>query len=207
MGDNFPVIADLGCGSGELARAALEQGIHFQKYIGCDLSPLMLENFYLQFPNSSELPKIELLAQDFDDFLLGATKIDLFLSSSALQWSRDLAWTLELLARQKSKVALFIFTSKTFKSLHAFLDSNSPLQSQENVEKLLFTFFEGTAQKLQKTLLFSDTQAFLAHLRGSGVMGGGVLDFKRAKRLLQYEGVLEYEGLLFIGESKLIIKD
>lgn len=206
-GQTFDTIIDLGCGSGELIRELVSHQIRFGFYTGCDISQAMLDCFYWKESKSTKSAQIRLIMQDFDSFLLQLPKADLYLSNSSLQWSQDIAHTFKLLADCGGRVALCVITSETFASLHSFLHTISPLQDVKNVQESFFDCFEGTSQILQKDLIFSHSRDLLNHLRRSGVMGGGVLDFKRAKSLLSYKGRLEYQGVILIGQSKKFLKE
>ncbi|WP_027326902.1 methyltransferase [Helicobacter pametensis] len=198
-GTYFGTILDLGCGSGEVLRQIHSHKIGFQEYIGCDLSQAMLDSFD---PDPSVQHHTTLLNSDFDTTLKLIKYADLIISSSALQWSPDLEHTLHLIAQYSSKIALSIMTSETLKTFHHFLDSTSPLPDPARILKSLEHFFDGEIKTLEITLSFQDNPSLIAHLRGTGIMGGGVLSYHQAKKILKYQGDLNYQSLLFVGKSK-----
>lgn len=197
LGLSHSSILDLGCGSGELLQALCTQNIAFDSYVGCDTSQAMLKNF-----KPLNAGNITLLNQDFNTCLAQHPNSTLICSSSALQWSKDIFQTLTLMAQSSANIAIAFMTSNTFSSFHRFLDSKSPLPDCENMQKLLLEFFEGKIEIIQKDLYFENNQFLIAHLRHTGVMGGGILGYKKAKKILDYHGVLEYQSLMFIGKSK-----
>lgn len=195
-GKSFLEVLDLGCGVGILPQALAEEGISIALYRGCDISPSMLKYF------QSPYPKSILLHQDFDQCLTEDYKPELIASSSALQWSSNLSHTFSLIAKHRSKVALSLMGSNTFRELHGFLGTKSPLMEVRNMRKLLLEFFSGEIEILHQELAFDSSDILISHLRNSGVMGGGVIGYKKAKKLLEYAGKLEYEGIFFLGCPK-----
>lgn len=195
-GKRFLSVLDLGCGSGILPQAMQQEGILLEDYKGCDISQAMLESFSSAYPTT-------LFCQDFDECLKQDHRVDLIISSSALQWSLDLSRTLSLIAKSQSKIALSFMSSNTFKELHAFLGTKSPLMEVQNMQELLLSFFDGEVKIVHQDFIFDHSSELISHLRNSGVIGGGVAGYKKAKRLLDYTGKLEYESLIFLGYSKL----
>lgn len=191
----FEHIAELGCGSGILLDNLLKNNVNFQSYIGCDSSEEML----LAFKQEG----IKKICIDFDAFLSNAKQsFSLVCSSSALQWSKNLDHTLGLISQKAKRVALGIIDCATFSSLHSFLQTSSPLLEFQNIKTLLLKYFCGDLEVVKMSLEFDNPQECIAHLRGSGVMGGGVLNFTQSKKLLSYQGVLEYESVIFVGKPK-----
>ncbi|RDU69434.1 methyltransferase domain-containing protein [Helicobacter cholecystus] len=193
----FYSIAELGCGSGVLLEYLLKSQVEFREYDACDISEKMLKNFIFQKEGVSKICK------DFDDFLFENKKhYSLICSSSALQWAKNFDKTLRLIAQKCDEVALSIVDSYTFTSLHSFLGTSSPLLDYEEIQKSLLKYFEGDFQISRVDLRFQSPHKTLLHLRKSGVMGGGVLNFAQSKKLLLYDGGLEYESVIFIGKPR-----
>lgn len=195
-GKSFFSVLDLGCGTGNLFEAMQKEGISIGDYRGCDISQAMLECFGIFYPSC------KLIHQDFNECLIQDTA-DLIVSSSALQWSLDLPFTLSLIARHQSKIALSLMNSNTFKSLHTFLGTKSPLIDVQNMQESLLEFFDGEIETSRQEFTFDDSRDLILHLRRSGVLGGGVAGYKKARKLLSYTGKLEYESFVFLGYSKL----
>lgn len=193
---HYKLIAELGCGGGELFLELQKRGIEFERFLGCDSSESMLKRF-------SPSSEVELFCQDFDEFLLSFEgEFDLLLSSSALQWSHSLEQTLSLIAKKSSFVALSVMSSSSLKSLHTFLGTCSPLLTSEEIKELLKERFEGEIFISRVELEFATPKEALEHLRKSGVLGGGILNFREAKKMLNFDGKIEYESINLIGKPK-----
>lgn len=193
---HYKLIAELGCGGGELFAEIQKRHIGFERFLGCDSSESMLKRFA---PSNG----VELFCQDFDEFLCSFEgKFDLLLSSSALQWSHSLPQTLSLIAQKSFFVALSVMSSSSLKSLHSFLGTCSPLPSSEEIKEFLASQFEGEIFISRVELEFAASKEALEHLRKSGVLGGGILDFKRAKKMLNFDGKIEYESINLIGKPR-----
>ncbi|ANV97622.1 hypothetical protein BBW65_01840 [Helicobacter enhydrae] len=195
LGRGFDRVADLGSGSGELQAIFNQEGIAYQEFEACDISSKML-HLYPKTHNT------QVFCQDFDVFLQRGGDYDLVCSSSALQWARDLSMTLERISLQTQNVGLCIITDRTFGSLHRFLGTFSPLLSTHRVMELLERYFDGYMRIKCIELQMQDSREIMTHLRRSGVMGGGVLGYNQAKKMLQFQGSLEYEAVIFVGKSK-----
>lgn len=193
---HYTLIAELGCGGGEVFEELAKNQVSFEQFLACDISQSMLKTF----PAHS---KVKLFCQDFDDFLLRSeVSFDLLLSSSALQWSHSLKKTLSLIAQKTHFVALSIMSASSLKSLHSFLNTTSPLPTSQEIEEFLQECFDGELYRSRVELEFSTPKESLAHLKKSGVLGGGILDFKRAKKMLNFDGKIEYESINIIGKPK-----
>lgn len=196
FGENLGRIGELGCGSGELYSKFLDYKIKYQDYKGCDISQGMIECFKERFQTAN------LVCQDFDEFLQKQKGFDLICSSSSLQWSKDFEKTLQNISQKCQNIALSFLTHSTFASLHHFLGTYSPLLSIWEAKELLEKYFQGQFIISYIRLEFRNNAETLAHLKKSGVLGGGVLKYPQAKKLLEYEGGLEYENMIFIGGNK-----
>ena len=173
-------IVDLGCGSGGFFRAYEHP---FTKYCAVDLAPQMLS----LHPGGEGVEKLE---ADFDDprlyDRLRKGGFDLLVSSSALQWSRDLDLTLGRIASLDLPVALAIFTSGTFESLHRTAGTISPIRSMEETVAAIERNFDAEIDILRYELYFSDRLSMLRYIKRSGVSGGKrQLSFARTKKILQ----------------------
>lgn len=192
----YPSIAELGCGGGELFLELEERGVEFERYLACDSSRAMLEGF----PPS---PRVKLFCQDFDEFLLGEEeRFSLICSSSALQWSSNLSYTLSLIAKRGEGVALSVLSSCSLASLHRFLGTSSPLLESEEIIEFFGEYFVGDIFISRVALDFTSAKECLEHLKRSGVLGGGILGFSKAKKLLEFNERIEYESVNIIGKSR-----
>ena len=175
----FEGIVDLGCGSGGFFRA---YKYPYANYLAIDIAPEMLA----RHPDGEGIEK---WVGDFDDPVLfdalAEREFDLLVSSSALQWAKDLDWTLACIASLGRPVALAIFTDGTFRSLREVTGSTSPIRSREATEELLRRHFDVEIDILRYELYFDDTLAMLRYIKRSGVSGGRrLLDYAGTKKLL-----------------------
>ncbi|WP_457598167.1 methyltransferase domain-containing protein [Hydrogenimonas sp.] len=194
----YDTILDLGSGSGALFRAYERP---FMRYTAVDISPEMLA----LHPGGERVKK---LVGDFNDPALFARlagmEFDLLLSSSALQWSRDLEWSLSQIAALGRPVALTLFTSGTFASLRAVAGTPSPIRSAEETVETIRRHFDAKIDRLFYRLYFRDTLSMLRYIKRSGVSGGErLLGYRETKRLLRAYTLpyLEFEVVVAVAAS------
>lgn len=181
-------ILDLGCGSGTLAKLLKDS---FKHLYALDFSEEMLA----LHPKAENISCIQ---KDFND-ICSFKEVDLILSSSALQWSYDLAKSFQAIAALKKPFALSLFTSNTFKHLHQCAKLESPIYKQEEVLSIAAQYLNCEYQVLRFELPFANKDEMFRYIKHSGISGGEKrLSFKEAKRLrkeypLEY---LEFESIL-----------
>ena len=185
-------IVDLGCGGGGFLQAYERT---FTNYLAVDASAEMLGCH----PRAEG---VECMVGDFNDPSLFETLVkrdfDLLVSSSALQWAADLDWTLGRIAELKRPVALTIFTSGTFATLHEMAGIRSPIRSREETEAALRRRLDVEIDLLRYRLYFKSVRAMLSYIRRSGVSGGrNLLGYRQVKRLVESYPLpyLEFEAL------------
>ncbi|MCF6201295.1 MAG: methyltransferase domain-containing protein [Hydrogenimonas sp.] len=190
-------IVDLGSGSGAFFKAYERP---FISYLAVDISKQMLA----LHPSGEGVEKI---LGDFDDpslfKRLEGMEFDLLVSSSALQWSRDLNLAIERIASLKRKTALSIFTSGTFASLHKVAGTKSPIRSTEETIEAIKRHLDAKIDILKYRLYFKDTLSMLRYIKRSGVSGGERrLSYHETKRVLRdYRlSYLEFEIVVSIGK-------
>ena len=179
-------ILDLGCGDGLVYK---NLNFKVEKFVGIDLSSSMLE----LHPKSDE---IYLECMDFDSFD-DYDSFDLVLSSSSLQWSKDIYSLVKNIENKSKKFALAIFTDETFKSLREWFELKSFLP---NKYKLQNSFSKNVScETISYKLEFKSTLEMLKYIKKSGVSGGRKeLGVKEIKKFLQnYDNnFLEFEILI-----------
>ena len=110
---HYATLIDIGCGSGEVYKNLEKHELSFDHLLALDSSPEMLKIH----PSSKKIKKI---CADFNKLQtfknLSVTPENLLLSSSALQWSKNLDFTLSEISKKSSYAYFAIFTSNTFKS-------------------------------------------------------------------------------------------
>lgn len=191
---------DIGCGSGSVASQLDALGVEIQEFYGLDISQEMLHHHPKKMKNFSN---VTLICEDFEAFIF--EKYDFIFAASSLQWARNLEVLISKLAKSSPVARFAIHTNKSLDSVHKFLGTSSPLRSAECLMEILEKYFEGKIwiEKLERN--FSNREEFLSHLKGSGLLGGGVLNYSQAKYFrnnIPYQKA-EYEVLMFAGISKL----
>lgn len=197
----YHTIIDMGCGAGEVYANIQAQNITFKHFIALDFSTQMLAEH-------PENPKIQKQQVDFNQAeafeLCDTSKEDIFLSSSALQWSRDLDFTFSHIAQKASKIHLALFTSKTFETLHKTANISSPIYSVKVLEHLISKYYDAHYEIKSYKLYFDNVREMFAYIKKSGVSGGEKrLSFKETKELMKSYPLeyLEFEVLFVRGRS------
>jgi len=172
-------ILDLGCGRGALCEKISWKYKHFT---GVDFASGMLE----LHPKSK---KIECIYGNFNDKLLFENlltyRYDYVFSSSALQWAEDMDMVFKNIKLFNASIALAIFTSDTFKTLHDTAGTVSPLRSKEVVYDLQKKYFDANFEVVRYKLEFNSAREMFRYIKQSGVSGSrNILNFKQTKYLL-----------------------
>jgi len=194
----YPSILDLGCGSGEIYKNLLKNSIAFEHFVGVDIAPNMLDIH----PKEA---RVELQNIDFNDASLAYNHYDVVLSSSALQWAKDLDQTLANVSKLSQQFYFAIFTSNTFKSLHQVAGISSPIYDQEILQTSIDRYYEATYTTKEYKLYFDSTYEMLRYIKGSGVSGGErKLSYKQIKELMEHYPLkyLEFEVLFVEAKSE-----
>lgn len=193
-------ILELGCGSGQVFNH-INWEIDFYKAI--DFSAQMCK----LHPKNS---KVEVKCHDFDsDEFLNEIKndsYDIVLSSSALQWSKDLAKIIRNLSYVTKEINAVLFTSNTFKTIQNITNSKSPILSEDEIKKAFSQYFNCEFETIMYKLEFDNKKDLFNYIKNSGVSGGSnALDFKDAKKLYKEYGLnyLEFEVIFIKTVTKL----
>jgi malonyl-CoA O-methyltransferase len=177
---HYDKIIDLGCGSGNIYKNLKELNISFNQFIAIDSSPNMLNI------HPSHM-KIEKICIDFDSILELNQKNEeiLLLSSSSIQWSKDLNKLFSELSKL-SKIAYFaIFTDNTFKTIHKTAKISSPLYSEDTLISYINKYYEASFDIKSYQLEFQNTKDMFHYIKRSGVSGGEKrLTYKEMKKLI-----------------------
>jgi len=192
----YSTILDLGCGSGEVFKNLEKQHISFDAFSAFDSAQNMLDIH-------PEVKNITKVCADFNDrrFLktLPIDNYDLLLSSSAIQWSKDLNFTLNTIASLSKTAYLAIFTSGTFKTLHQTANIESPIYSAEELQKSILQHYDEVTFELHTyTLHFDSVRDMFSYIKKSGVSSGEKkLSYKQTKTLMKMYPLdhLEFEVL------------
>jgi len=191
-------ILDLGCGEGEIFQKLEEKSIYTKYFLALDASSEML---YLH-PSHKNITKIN--ANFNDDFIkrLPLSSIDLLLSSSALQWSKKLDFTLKQLSLLSSQHYYAIFTSNTFKTLHNTAKVKSPIYPSEQLKEKILNYYPNALFEIENYHLeFDSTREMLQYIKRSGVSSGEKkLTYLQTKQLIKEYPLdyLEFEVLFVV---------
>ena len=180
-------ILDLGCGCG-----AIYENISWKvdRFVGVDLSKEMLECH----PKGDN---IELIRENFDN-ILNFNEFDLIVSSSSLQWSKDLQNLIKKVENSQKDFIFAIFTEGTFKNMRKFLNIDKTFL--KSFDKICDYFSQNILfEKLEYKLNFETPLEMLRYIKRSGVSGGKKeLEIKDIKRFINSYpyNFLEFEVLL-----------
>ncbi len=186
---HYKNILDLGCGSGEMYKNMMRRGISFEHFVGVDIAPKMLE----RHPKES---RVQLIQTSFETVSL--SPYDLVVSSSALQWSRDLDATLVHISKLSNNFYFAIFSANTFKTLHQVAKIASPIYPVEQLQKHIAHYFDASFELSNYRLSFDNTYEMLRYIKNSGVNGGKKqLSYAQTKKLIEEYPLnyLEFEVL------------
>jgi len=199
---HYATILDMGCGRGEVYKNLEKNNSSFEHFIALDSSRQMLE----LHPSAHKIEKIHAdfnRLQTFENISLD--KNSLIVSSSALQWSKDLDFTLGHLS-QKSSLAYFaIFTANTFKTLHQTAHIASPIYSETVLRDTIQKYYHATFELKEYRLYFETVREMFNYIKKSGVSGGEKqMTYKQTKQLMKTYPLdyLEFE-VLFVEASSL----
>jgi malonyl-CoA O-methyltransferase len=189
-------VIDIGCGSGLIYKNMINS-ISFREFIALDFSMEMLDIH----PYTKNIKKIHFDFNKQENFKqLG--RYDIVVSSSALQWSRDLDTTLQGISNLSTKCYLSIFTSNTFSTLHKVANIKSPIYSEEYIKNSIKKYFDCSFETIKYHITFSSVHQMFQYIKRSGVSGGDrQLSYSKTKELIKNYPLnyLEFEVLFIVG--------
>ncbi len=190
-------ILELGCGSGQVFKNI---SFPFEYYKAIDFSQSMCDNH----PKKENL---EVVCLDFDSEAFEKNiqneQYDIVLSSSALQWSKNLTKIIHTLSQISSKISFVLFTASTFQTLFEITGKKSPILDSQTIQKACSSFYDCQFEVLNYKLEFDEKKKMFDYIKNSGVGGGNsTLSFKEAKKLYQQypHNYLEFEVIFIKGE-------
>ncbi len=183
---NYPkTILELGCGSGQVFKYINWQ---VEKYYAVDFSPSMCS----LHPRDKNI-EVECFDFDSDSFcnFLDKKRFDIVLSSSAMQWSKNLNRLIGSLAKTTDEINAVLFTSNTFKTIQNITNTKSPILSIKEIKEAFSNHFKCEFEVHNYNLEFNNKKELFAYIKKSGVGGESSLNFKSAKKLYE-EYMLNY---------------
>ncbi len=192
-------ILEIGCGSGQVYKY-ISWGV--QKYHAIDFSSSMCE----LHPREK---KIEVSCYDFDSdtffSFLNNKKFDIVISSSAMQWSKDIKKLIKNLSKNTNEIHAVLFTSNTFKTIQDVTGYKSPILSLDKIKEAFSKYFDCDFEVHNYNLEFENKKELFNYIKKSGISGGtSNLCFKDAKMLYKnYKlNYLEFEVIFVKAFSK-----
>ncbi len=190
-------VLDIGCGSGLVYKNVVNK-IRFREFIALDFSKKMLDIH----PTSKDIKKICFDFNKIEDFsILKDNSYDFIISSSALQWSRDLDMTLKEISKLSNLFYFSIFTSGTFKTLHKIGGIKSPIYSKGQIENSINKYYNTSFELIHYKLEFSSVYEMLRYIKRSGVSGG-----KRKLTYIETKNIIRNYPLNYLEFEVLFIK-
>jgi malonyl-CoA O-methyltransferase len=189
-------ILELGCGSGQVFKNI---NFDFKYYKAIDFSNDMC-NIH---PKNNNL---EVVCLDFDstEFYenIKNDNYDIVLSSSALQWSKDLEKIIKTLFQISQKVNMVLFTSNTFQTIFKLTNTQSPILDIDSIKKAFNKYYNCEYEILNYKLEFDDKKKLFDYIKKSGVSGGKKLSYIEAKKLYKSYTLnyLEFEVVFIKGK-------
>ncbi len=174
-------ILDIGCGTGEIYKNIPWK---VEKFIGVDCSKNMCQLHPLS--TNTEVICDDFESEDFKERVLHLAPFDLVISSSALQWAKELEQTLKFYSKLSDRVAFAIFTSGTFKTIYKISERKSFLPSFDLIQTLAKIYKNSNLYKRVYKIEFEDTLSMLRHIKYSGTSGGSeLLSYGNTKHLIE----------------------
>ncbi len=191
-------ILELGCGSGQVFKNI---DFDFSYYKAIDFSKEMCQ-IHPKHKNL-EILCIDFDSQEFHNNIKNE-KYDLVLSSSALQWSKNLEKIVSTLSNVCDTINMVLFTSNTFKTIFKLSGTKSPILSLKEIKKSFDKFYTCEYEVLNYNLEFENKKELFDYIKNSGVSGEkNTLSFKKAKQLYKNYplGYLEFEVVFIKGKN------
>lgn len=188
-------ILDLGCGSGEVYKNI---NWKIENFVGVDSSFEMTQ----KHPTCKD---VHIINEDFESPLLAQQlhpPYELLISSSALQWSKNLEKMVAFSSSTCKEGAFAIFTDKTFETIYELSGLQSFLPNAKTLVSLFENYFTCTHEIKTFKLFFDDNISKFRYIKKSGVSGGKKrLSIAQTKSLIeQYPyDYLEFEVLFIWG--------
>lgn len=192
-------ILELGCGSGQVFKNIT---FPFEYYKAIDFSQAMCE----EHPKEKNL-EVVCLNFDSNEFSqnIENEKYDIVLSSSALQWSKDLRKIVYTISKCADTISMVLFTANTFKTIFELTGKKSPILDMDTIKKSFVGIYECEFEILNYKLEFDSKKELFDYIKNSGVGGSdSLLSFKEAKKLYKEypHSYLEFEVVFIKGKRK-----
>jgi len=173
-------ILELGCGSGQIYRQIDWQ---IDNYLAIDFSKNMCD----LHPRSKN---VDVQCYDFDSDVFyksiqdraKSQKFDMVISSSALQWSKDIDLLLKRIFSVSHTFHGVLFTSNTFKSIYEITKEPKKILSLLEITNA-FKPYNATFEVFEYKINFDSKKELFEYIKNSGVKGESNLSYAKAKEL------------------------
>jgi len=174
--DKPKTILDLGCGSGQ---TFLNINWEYDRYVGIDFSKKMCE-----LHPKTKKSEIYCLSFDEENFYekFKNDYFDIVISSSAMQWSKDLQKLVEFISTITDRFEGVLFTSNTYKSIFETINKPSAILSSRQIKKV-FDKYNSIYEVFNYKLEFKNKKELFKYIKNSGTRGNINLSYKEAKYL------------------------
>jgi len=191
-------ILELGCGSGQIFKNI---SWDINSYEAVDLAPKMCELHPRK--KNINISCFDFDSKEFKEHFKNSY-CDAIISSSALQWSKDLDTLLKFLSTLSNYFYASAFTSNTFKSMQNISKQKSPILSKNELKESFSKYFEVSFEEHSYNLHFESKKEMFGYLKKSGVNVKSELDFASARYLYENykQDFLEFEVLFVKAKSK-----
>ena len=169
-------ILELGSGSGQVFR---QVDWEYESYTAVDFSSSMCA----LHPRGKNLSVhcFDFDSEEFRDFLKNKS-FDMVLSSSAMQWTKDIDTLLKHIFKTTQRFEGVLFTSDTFKSIYKITKETKKILSLEEI-KNAFDKYNAHYEVFDYKINFDSKKDLFAYIKNSGVKGDSSLPFSKAKEL------------------------
>ncbi len=178
-------ILEIGCGSGQIYKNI---NWNICEYTAVDFSISMCKLH--PTGKNINISCFDFDSEEFFNFLKNKN-FEMVISSSAMQWSKDLKKLIFNLSKVTNSINAVLFTSNTFKSIQKITGSKSPILDLNTIKKAFSYSFNCEFEVYNYNLEFDDKKKLFDYIKNSGVSGGSSLSFKDAKKLYK-EYTLNY---------------
>ncbi len=191
-------ILELGCGSGQVYKQ-INWDVDYYK--ATDFSQSMCD-IHPKYEN------LDIVCCNFDSDKFWSNikdeKYDLVLSSSAMQWSKNLPLLVKRLVSVSNEVNAVLFTSNTFKSIQNITNKKSPILDIDTIKNSFSQYCKCEFEVFNYDLKFDSKKELFKYIKNSGVSGDSNLTFKEAKELYKRynKDYLEFEVIFIKAFSK-----
>jgi len=191
-------ILDLGCGTGEIYRKI---SWAYESLVAVDAAIKMYESHPKD--KNVKVLHVDFESEDFLEYMQDYIPFDIIISSSALQWSKNIEKVFNFSAKNSNEVAFSIFTDKTFKDIYDLSGMDIFLPNSNDLIKTANKYFDISYEVKTYRIDFEDNISKFRYIKKSGATGGKKkLNITQMKNLIKNypHKYLEFEVLFMWGK-------